>query len=120
MATLAISIGGSIILQENEEIEYLKKLAKLLISQSKRNKLFIVVGGGKLARKYIDYARELGADESFLDEIGIASTRLNARLLIAALKGHAYPKVAHDIDEAWSKQIPFRSDNGRNLSGTYH
>ena len=101
MAKLAISIGGSIILQENREVEYLKKLAKLLISQSKRNKLFIVVGGGKLSRTYITLARELGADESFLDDIGIASTRLNARLLIAALKGHAYPKVAKDIDEAW-------------------
>ncbi|UCH89138.1 MAG: UMP kinase [Thermoplasmata archaeon] len=101
MAVLAISIGGSIILQEKKEVDYLNKLAKLLISQSKRNKLFIVVGGGKLARTYIKFARDLGADEAFLDDIGIASTRLNARLLIAALDGHAYPKPAKDFDEAW-------------------
>jgi uridylate kinase len=100
MSVLAISIGGSIILPENNETDYLTNLAKLLISESKKYKLFIVVGGGKLARTYINYARELGADEAFLDDIGIAGTRLNARLLIAALKGHVYPKVAKDIDEA--------------------
>jgi uridylate kinase len=101
MAVLAISIGGSIILPEGSEIEYLTKLAKLLISESKKNRLFIVVGGGKLSRKYINIARELGVDEASLDDIGITSTRLNARLLIAALKGHSYPKPPKDLDEAW-------------------
>jgi len=101
MATLALSIGGSIILQDKNEIEYLTKLAKLLITQSKRNKLFIVVGGGRLARTYQGLARELGANDAFLDDVGIAATRMNARLLIAALKNHVYPKPAKDFDEAF-------------------
>ena len=101
MATLALSIGGSIILQEKNEIEYLNKLAKMLITQSKKNKLFIVVGGGHLARTYQGLAKELGANDSFLDDIGIAATRMNARLLIAALKGNVYPKAARDFDEAF-------------------
>lgn len=100
MTVLAISIGGSIILPEENEKVYLTGLAKLLISKSKRNKLYIVVGGGKLSRTYIKLARDLGVDEAFLDDIGIAATRLNARILIAALKGHAYPKPAKDFDEA--------------------
>jgi uridylate kinase len=116
MAVLALSIGGSIILPDNEEVEYLKKLAKLLITQSKKNKLFIVVGGGKLARDYIKLARKLGADEAYLDDIGIASTRLNARLLIAALAGHAYPKPAKDLDEAW---IASRSHSIVVMGGTH-
>jgi uridylate kinase len=101
MATLALSIGGSIILQEKNEIDYLSKLAKILITQSRKNKLYIVVGGGKLARNYQGLAKELGANDAFLDDVGIAATRMNARLLIAALKNHVYPKPARDFDEAF-------------------
>jgi len=43
----------------------------------------VVVGGGGVAREYIETARELGANEVELDQLGIGTTRLNARLLIA-------------------------------------
>ena len=116
MVVLTISIGGSIILPENDDIHYINKLAKLLIAQSKRYKLFIVVGGGRLSRTYINMARELGGDEAYLDDVGIAATRLNARLLIAALKGCAYPKPARDLDEAW---IAGRSHSIVVMGGTH-
>lgn len=44
--------------------------------------------------------RELGADESFLDEMGIEVTRLNARMLIIALGDHAYHVPPKNYDEA--------------------
>jgi uridylate kinase len=59
-----------------------------------------VVGGGGTARKYIGAARRLGANEVQLDQIGIDVTRINARLLIAALDDRAAPSPAHEYEEA--------------------
>jgi len=95
MSIIALSVGGSIL----DDVDYVGKLASVLKKISKKNKLYIVAGGGKNARKYIDACRKLGANESFLDDVGIDATRLNAKLLIAAL-GSAYPKPAKDFDEA--------------------
>lgn len=59
-----------------------------------------VVGGGGVARDYIGTARELGANEIELDDMGVDVTRLNARLLIAALGGDAAPSPAEDYEDA--------------------
>lgn len=53
--------------------------------RAKGHEVFVVVGGGELARVYIRAARELGASDASCDEVGIGVTRLNARLLISAL-----------------------------------
>ncbi len=95
MSVIALSVGGSIL----GDIDYIKKLVFVLKKISRKNKLYIVTGGGKTARKYVDICRRFGANESFLDDVGIDATRLNARLLIAAI-GNAYPKPANDFDEA--------------------
>lgn len=73
---------------------------RYLIGLSANQKLYVVTGGGKIARYYIHVGRELGADESFLDEMGIEVTRLNARLLIVALGDHAYHVPPKNYDEA--------------------
>jgi len=57
-----------------------------------------VVGGGPTAREYIGTARELGANEIELDQLGIAVTRLNGRLLIAALDDRAAPTPAESYE----------------------
>lgn len=59
----------------------------------------IIAGGGPIARFYINLARGLGYDEASLDELGIIVSRLNARLLIAALGDQAYKRVPEDLDE---------------------
>ena len=51
----------------------------------------VVTGGGTVAREYISAGRSLGANEIELDGMGIAVTRLNARLLIAAIGDHVPP-----------------------------
>jgi uridylate kinase len=71
----------------------LKKIAK-------KCQLYVVVGGGGEARRYISVSRKLGIDEGTSDEIGILITRLNATLLIASLGNDAYPKVAETHNEA--------------------
>ena len=100
MDTVVISLGGSILIQEKDDIVFFKKLAKVLIEKSAEHKLFVVTGGGKVAREYIRLGRELGASETYLDEIGIDITRLNARLLITALGEAAYHIPARIIEEA--------------------
>jgi uridylate kinase len=56
----------------------------------------VVVGGGPAARDYIEAARDVGANEIELDQLGIAVTRLNARLLVAALDDRAAPTPPTD------------------------
>jgi len=82
------------------DVAYLRQLAAELVSLSGSFRVFVVVGGGKLARTYIQAARQLGADESSLDHIGIEATRLNARVLIAALGEHAPGQPPADFDRA--------------------
>jgi uridylate kinase len=64
------------------------------------HKIYVVVGGGKPAREYIEIARGLGASEALCDDVGIDVTRLNARLLIIALGDAAYPMVPHNFAKA--------------------
>ena len=83
-------------------MEYTKKLkdyATFFVKQSKIYQPVLVAGGGKIARYFINHARSSGADESTLDELGIEISRLNAKLLIYALKGKAYPHPPTNLTE---------------------
>ncbi len=64
------------------------------------HELGLVVGGGRVARDYIRAGRVLGANEMALDQLGIGVTRLNARLLVAAMEGQAAPTPPEDYEEA--------------------
>jgi len=90
---LVYSLGGSIL--AGRDPESLRQYAKSLKELAREHRLFVVVGGGKIAREYIGKARALGASEVFCDQIGIGATKLNAALLIAAL-GEAAPMAIPD------------------------
>jgi uridylate kinase len=99
MKTVVISLGGSILIPSLESHtirEYVPVLKKI----AQKHRLFVVVGGGGEARRYIGVLRDLGIDEGTSDEIGILITRLNATILISALGEAAYPKVADSHAEA--------------------
>jgi uridylate kinase len=100
MDTVVISIGGSVLVPNENDADYLKALAFLLKRVSKKHKLYIVTGGGRIARYYIKTGRELGADEHFLDELGIYVTRLNTKLLSKAMDDLANPEPAKNLDDA--------------------
>ncbi len=86
---LVISIGGSVLASPTPDIEYINAFAGLLIDYKEKGyQLFVVVGGGKLAREYIGYGRSIGGGEEFCDELGIMATKMNALLLKAALGEH--------------------------------
>ena len=82
-----------------ERTKELKDYAAFFVKQSKICQPVIVAGGGKIARYFINHARSSGADESTLDELGIEISRLNAKLLIYALKGNAYPHPPTNLTE---------------------
>lgn len=62
----------------------------------------VVVGGGEVARDYIGTARRLGANEVQLDRLGIDVSRINARLLVAALGSAtaASPALGYEAADA--------------------
>ena len=97
---LVISIGGSILLPKDNNVSNIQKLSEMIKEVSQDYKLYLVIGGGRIARKYIEWGRQLGADEATLDELGIATSRLNARLLIASINRDVYPIPATKFDEA--------------------
>ena len=96
---IVITIGGSIIIKDHNYKNF-QDYATVLRAMAAENQVMVVVGGGRTARDYIGIARDLGASEALCDDIGIEVTRLNARLLITALGGDAYPKVPHNFSEA--------------------
>ncbi|KAB1187320.1 MULTISPECIES: UMP kinase [Haloferax] len=97
---VVISIGGSVLAPDLDP-QRVEAHASVVESLAREGcEIGAVVGGGGVARDYIGAARELGANEVQLDQIGIDVTRINARLLIAALGSQVDPKVAHDYEDA--------------------
>jgi uridylate kinase len=100
---IVIKLSGKVFGMNNTKL--LKDYATFLVKISKICQPIIIAGGGNIARHYISHARLSGADESTLDELGIEVSRLNAKLLIYALKNRAYPhppttlqEVRHAVD----------------------
>lgn len=99
METIVISIGGSVLISDEIDPEFYKKLAELLNKLIKKYKFFIVVGGGKIARKYIEFGRKLDLNEKILDNLGIRITRINAQLLSNILND-SNKKIPETTDDA--------------------
>jgi len=94
---IVIKLSGQVFGMEHTK--ELKDYAAFFVKQSKICQPVLVAGGGKIARYFINHARSSGADESTLDELGIEISRLNAKLLIYALKGKAYPHPPTNLTE---------------------
>ncbi|SEH58213.1 uridylate kinase [Halopenitus malekzadehii] len=99
---VVISIGGSVLAPDLDPGRVAAHAAAIEELSEAGCTVGVVVGGGGVAREYIGAARELGANEVQLDQLGIGVTRLNARLLIAALGERATLSPATDYDEAVS------------------
>ncbi len=99
---IVIKIGGSLLLNKEGQINVaeIKQIARNIESLLKEgHEIVVVVGGGTEARKYITAMRALGASEGYCDDIGIRVSRVNARLLISALKGLVHPIPPRSLEE---------------------
>ncbi|MDD1678935.1 MAG: UMP kinase [Methanomicrobiales archaeon] len=99
MKTIVVSLGGSILVTSLDS-HHIREYAAILLELASRYRIFVVVGGGGEARRYIGAARALGINEATSDDIGILVTRLNASLMAGALGEAAYPRVAGSYHEA--------------------
>jgi uridylate kinase len=98
---VVVSIGGSVLVPDLDP-ERVREYASVIERLADEDATVgTVVGGGTVARDYIGAARDLGADEIWLDGIGIAATRLNARLLLSAIDdGRVARRVPEDYETA--------------------
>lgn len=99
METIVMSVGGSLIVPDQIDTEFLRDL-KAFIETETDKKFVIIAGGGKTARRYQDAAALLHPlDKEDLDWIGIHATRLNGHLLRAIFKDLAHPVMITNPDE---------------------
>tara|TARA_Y100000310_G_scaffold345082_1_gene461674 strand:- start:3607 stop:4275 length:669 start_codon:yes stop_codon:yes gene_type:complete len=92
MQTIVISLGGSAIIPDKVDYKFLEAFKKV-IQKHKKYRFIIVTGGGKTARTYIEAVRKEKLSEKIASIIGIASTKLNAKLV------SGFFKIKHKIPE---------------------
>lgn len=103
MMVKVLSVGGSIVVPNEPDTEFLKKFAetvKTWLSADRSRKLILVVGGGAPARVYQKAYKEVLGTENYkndqADWIGITATRLNAQLLKAIFGDLCKQDVVYD------------------------
>lgn len=82
MKRTVISLGGSLIVPDDLQVDFLRQFHDLIVSLLENHAFIIYAGGGSIARKYMDGARavaQLTNDQ--LDWLGIHASRLNGQLL---------------------------------------
>lgn len=95
---IVLKLSGSIF-SSNEFGRITDIIRNIVGTGERRLYLVLIAGGGATARKYIEAGRGLGLDQASLDELGIAGSRLNARLLIGGLTGLASEKIPTSLPE---------------------
>jgi uridylate kinase len=80
---IVISLGGSLIVPDDVDADFLKLFRDLIISQVEQGKKFVIVtGGGKLSRRYNTAAEKVKrVIPEELDWLGIQATRFNAEFV---------------------------------------
>lgn len=104
MGVIVISLGGSIIVPDKVDYKFLEKFKKTIDKFAKKNKIVIIAGGGSTCRKYLKALEKEKFDEKIYSLIGIASTKLNARVVAGFFgKGGEIPDSLLDVKRALKK-----------------
>ncbi|NYZ80075.1 UMP kinase [Candidatus Micrarchaeota archaeon] len=101
---IVISLGGSLVYKDGIDLKYLRRFDDF-VSKIK-HPVAVSVGGGKIAREYVEKGRALGANNFELDEISIQLVKANSRLVSSALKKSLF---FEDFDEAKNHFIAKKS-----------
>jgi uridylate kinase len=108
---IIISLGGSLLVPETIDAEFVKNFKKFIVTHIKKGYRFILVtGGGKTARRYIEAAAAVTkiTDED-KDWLGIHATRMNAHLVRTIFREYAHPRIntnPHDLEDFFSAPEP--------------
>jgi len=99
--TIVISLGGSLIVPEDIDVEFLKDFKKLILEHVANGKKFVIIaGGGKTNKKYNEAVKKLtDPSNEDLDWIGIASLKLNAELVRVMFAEWANIKVVDNLSK---------------------
>ncbi len=105
-APIIISVGGSLLVPEEIDINFLSTLKNFVEDEVKKGSRFIIIcGGGKVCRKYQGAAKLISkSKQSDIDWLGIHATRLNAQLVKTVFLPRSEEVVVHD---PFDKSIKF-------------
>jgi len=103
-----ISLGGSLIIPDSINVEFLKEFKKTIKKNSNKFKFVIVCGGGSIARKYINALKEIGISEKLQSMSGISATRMNARFMTYFFGEDASQGIPHDMKQV--KNLLLKND----------
>lgn len=83
MKTIIISVGGSLIVPDDIDLAFLRRLKQATRALIRRGyRVAIIAGGGRTARAYQEASANVGRpSRDDLDWVGIAATKLNAELV---------------------------------------
>ena len=101
---IVISVGGSLIVPDGIDVQFLKELNTFVRSKLAENatrQFFLVCGGGATARRYQQAARDViqhDLTDDDMDWLGIHPTRLNAHLLRTIFRDIAHLHVIEHYD----------------------
>ena len=88
MKKYVISIGGSLIVPDKVDYNFLVELRNIINKLKRKYKIVIVTGGGRTARNYIEPLRKAGFSNEVQCLLGIKTTKLNAMLVSNFLKAN--------------------------------
>ena len=100
--TIIMSVGGSLIVPDGIDTDFLQKLKTFITDQTTNHgrRFILIAGGGRTARHYQDAATavtDLTSDD--LDWMGIHATRLNGHLLRTIFRDIAHPEMITNTDD---------------------
>lgn len=96
--TIVVSLGGSLIVPDDIDINFLKSFKKVIDKYIKKGCKFVIYcGGGRLARNMQQAASKIAKlSNEDLDWLGIHSTRLNAQLIKMVFKNNAEDSIINN------------------------
>ncbi len=111
---IVISLGGSLIVPEEIDVEFLKSFRDTVLEYvDKGFKFVIITGGGKICRRYNSAVEKIITPTIVdLDWLGIATTRLNAELVRIIFGEYAHNIIILNPDNIPNTDKPITVGGG--------
>lgn len=96
---IVLRIGGSVVASPINSQLISKYLDLIQTLRTQNHEIAVVIGGGALARDFIQIAKIIGLDMQAQDEVAISVSRLFAQLFLKKLGAVACTKIAFSLDD---------------------